>query len=151
MGNDPVNEMVRHLLDLFNKTTKGPWHLRTFPDGKDFFIEAPEPEERGFGYDIEIMGEDDNGYPTRKADAEFIIACHEVLPELLKKIAERIHGRRMAVAEHLLTSAEVMEVLSEKTDVELAELIKEHLWADVDVFSPEDCLLTEVVERLEEK
>lgn len=80
------------LLSLHSKTTPGHWKIRHFPDGKDLFIEVPEPKERGFGYDIEIFGEDDNGYPTRENDFEFVEACHDLLPkffELAKTEAEK--------------------------------------------------------------
>ena len=57
--------------------TKGEWQLRLFPDGDDFFVEAPNLNKPELRYGIEIMQEDfgtHNGYPReqRLADANLI-------------------------------------------------------------------------------
>ena len=57
--------------------TKGEWKIRLFPDGDDFFVEAPNLNKPELGYGIEIMQEDfgtHNGYPReqRLADAVLI-------------------------------------------------------------------------------
>jgi len=61
--------------------TDGPWKIRGRA-GMQSFVEAPEPPDRKFGYNIEILGEDDNGYPTREKDVAFIAAARQLVPEL---------------------------------------------------------------------
>lgn len=72
---------------LIAGTTDGPWRKRG-GDGSSFqaFVEADEPEDRHFGYGIEIMGEDDNGYPTREGDVDFIARSRTLVPELIAAI-----------------------------------------------------------------
>ncbi len=57
--------------------TKGEWKIRLFPEGDDFFVEAPNLNKPELGYGIEIMQDDfgtHNGYPReqRLADAVLI-------------------------------------------------------------------------------
>ncbi len=61
---------LKAIKERLEKITQGQWIVRSM--GHDCFVEAPEPPERKFGYAIEILGDDDNGYPTKRADCEFI-------------------------------------------------------------------------------
>ena len=81
-----MRETIKKLREALSKTTKGKWILREHPRCDDAFIQAPEPEGRNFDYAIEVFGEDRNGYDTWREDMEFVIAAHELLPELLELI-----------------------------------------------------------------
>lgn len=69
-------------------TTAGPWYVRGEDGPHVPFVEAPEPSDRKFGYNIEILGEDDNGYPTRTKDAHFIAAARRLVPELANAVKQ---------------------------------------------------------------
>ena len=68
--------------------TDGPWRVRGGDRGFKPFVEAPEPPERRFGYGIEILGDDDNGYPTRTRDAHFIADARRLVPELANALKQ---------------------------------------------------------------
>ena len=56
--------------------TKGEWKIRLFPDGDDFFVEAPNINMLELGYGIEIMQDDfgeHNGYPREQRFADAIL------------------------------------------------------------------------------
>ena len=58
------------------KITKGEWKIRLFPDGDDFFVEAPNLNKPQLGYGIEIMQDDFgeyNGYPREQRLADAIL------------------------------------------------------------------------------
>ena len=84
-----MKKIISKLRNALAKTTKGKWELKVFPDGNDAFIQAPEPESRDFGYEIEVFGDDKNGYETWREDMEFAIAAHELLPALLDYIEQK--------------------------------------------------------------
>jgi len=73
--------------------TSGPWKLREHPADKDlYFVEAPK-ENPKHGYDIEILGEDDTQYSTRRPDTEFIAKAPDDIKFLLALIeVMRIEG-----------------------------------------------------------
>lgn len=76
------------LRELWARSTPGKWFVRELPKNPEkFFVQAPRisPEHP---YDIEVLGEDDTLYPTRRADADFIVACHEGVPELLARLSK---------------------------------------------------------------
>ena len=74
--------LIAEAQDSLAGTTAGPWTVRAAA-GLPSFVEAPEPPERGFAYNIEILGEDEHGYPTRDADVRFIAAAHRLIPEMV--------------------------------------------------------------------
>ena len=84
--------IIKELRKALNKTTKGTWRLRRHPNGEDAFVEAPEPKDRKFGYDIEVFGDDHNGYETWRDDFEFAVMAHELLPILLDYIEKGEEG-----------------------------------------------------------
>ena len=74
------------LTELYDATTRGPWHVRRGPPG-DAFVEAPRAKPSD-PYDIEILGDDENLYPTRDEDVEWIAAMHTAFPELVVALRE---------------------------------------------------------------
>ena len=89
-------QMAQLVLDAqtaLSGTTKGPWKVRSMP-GAPSFVEAPEPPDRQFGYDIEILGEDDNGYPTREADVAFVAAAPDLVMDMKLAIQQLLAERR---------------------------------------------------------
>lgn len=79
-------------IELARRATPGTWFIREAPRGNGFFIQAPRinPED---GYDIEILGEDDTQYPTRRADAESIVGLITLM---------RTHGPALLAAARAL-------------------------------------------------
>ena len=87
--------------------TKGEWKIRLFPEGDDFFVEAPNLNKPELGYGIEIMQDDfgtHNGYPReqRLADAVLIAdagntsqKCGLLPSELLRQRDELIERNQM--------------------------------------------------------
>ena len=85
----PLDAEVEQVVELFAAATPGEWFIREQPRGTGFFIQAPrlDPDDP---YDIEILGEDDTLYPTRRADAQAIVAMQSLLrrrgPEVLAAV-----------------------------------------------------------------
>lgn len=70
------------LLKLRRAATPGEWIIRTHPhDASEFHVQAPRILIE-HPYDIEVMGEDDTLYPTRRADAEFISEAANFVKDL---------------------------------------------------------------------
>ena len=55
-----------------NLTTQGEWRLREM--GDDCFVERPKLSGQPYG--VEILGDED--YPTKRADAEFIVLAKQI-------------------------------------------------------------------------
>lgn len=51
--------------------------------------------------------------------------------------------------EQLFLSAETTDKLKHLTNAELARLLLEHVWAEMDILSPQSDLLSEVIDRLD--
>lgn len=85
--------LLKEANEALDGITNGPWYVR---EHKDFppFVEAPEPADRKFGYNIEIMGEDDNGYPTRTADAHFIANSRRLVLELANALKQLLRENK---------------------------------------------------------
>lgn len=73
------------LLDAFKRSSQGIWKVREMPGGTEFFVQAPRHDPKD-PYDIEVLGEDDTLYPTRRGDADFIVASHNLMPLILALI-----------------------------------------------------------------
>lgn len=72
-------DQVMELKELEKKTTQGEWIIRELSDtSTEFFIERPAVGDEAFG--VDVMGDED--YPTKRADAEFIIPCKKFLSEV---------------------------------------------------------------------
>jgi hypothetical protein len=56
---------------------------------------------------------------------------------------EQLHN-----AEKLLLMFDTMDALSGKTNAELADLLIEHVWAEIPITSPVSALLSEIADRL---
>ena len=68
-----LSQRIQILIDLNQKATPDTWIIRENPRGNGFFVQAPRIDPT-HPYDIEILGEDDTLYPTRRADADLIVA-----------------------------------------------------------------------------
>jgi tetrahydromethanopterin S-methyltransferase subunit G len=82
-------DQINSIKERLEAITPGQWHTRGHDrQNMQTFVEAPEGERAGkkFGYDIEILGEDDNGYPCREADCVFIANAPDDIKTLLKII-----------------------------------------------------------------
>lgn len=87
MSKIDAKKAITILKQTLEKTTPGKWIVRNHPYEDDAFIEAPEKDSgRDFGYEIEILGDDKNGYDKWLEDMEFIVAAHELLPIIIKEI-----------------------------------------------------------------
>ena len=74
--------------------TPGPWRVRRRTPDDTGFVEADKIDPK-MPYNIEILGDDETGYPTKAADVDFIVlACnsHDALLEALTKIAYAPEG-----------------------------------------------------------
>jgi len=60
--------VLTHLRALSAKATQGEFRIREL--GRDFFVERAKLP--GEPYGVDVLGDDD--YPTKRADAEFIVA-----------------------------------------------------------------------------
>jgi hypothetical protein len=85
-----IQDLLAQADEALNGITEGPWKTRSRA-GLQSFVEAPEPEDRKFGYNIEILGEDDNGYPTRENDVAFVAAARQLVPELAAALRQLIN------------------------------------------------------------
>ena len=88
-----ITQLVQDAQTALTGITEGPWKVRSMK-GAIPFVEAPEPPERRFGFNIEILGEDDNGYPTRTADVAFVAAAPELVKDM-KMALEQLLGERL--------------------------------------------------------
>lgn len=80
------------LRQLCEQATPGPWRVREHPAGLDHGCFVTAPDVNGFAYAAEILGEDEyreqsGGMKRRHADAQFIAAAREALPQLLDENA----------------------------------------------------------------
>jgi len=80
-----IQELITEAETALTGITQGEWRVRS-QRGLQSFVEAPEPPGRKFGYGIEVLGEDDNGYPTRGRDVELVAAS----PRLIRAMAEAL-------------------------------------------------------------
>ena len=117
--------------------TKGEWRIRLFPDGDDFFVEAPNLNKPQLGYGIEIMQDDfgeHNGYPReqRLADAILIADAGNVAQKCGLLPSELLKQRDDAVdkVETLVGYLSIMAL--GKTPPELEAVIKEaNEWIEI--------------------
>ena len=86
-------QLVQDAETALTGITEGPWKVRSMK-GAIPFVEAPEPPERRFGFNIEILGEDDNGYPTRTADVAFVAAARQLVPQMEQALKQLLAERR---------------------------------------------------------
>ena len=68
---------IRAALDDMDKGTPGEWQHRKPPVGRDSydsgFVEAPGKHPQGYG--LQILGDDEEGYPTKLADIKAIVSA----------------------------------------------------------------------------
>lgn len=55
---------------------------------------------------------------------------------------------RSKLAERIVRSAEIDQILKAVTDVELAEFLLDHVWIDMDMLTTEASLVSEAIDRL---
>lgn len=78
-----MSNASQKLLKLLEYATPGKWFVREHPGNQErFFVQAPRLQPTD-PYDIEVLGDDDTLYPTRRHDADFIVEAHESLPAIL--------------------------------------------------------------------
>lgn len=58
------------------------------------------------------------------------------------------HEQKVDFWEQLVVSADAASVLEKKTDIELADLLIDHVWADKSLVSAASALIEEVISRL---
>jgi hypothetical protein len=77
---------IEEIEQLLANITPGQWTIRESPmgDGR-FFVQAPRVDPK-HPYDIEVLGEDDSLYPTKRGDAEFIAKAPEIVRQLLAMV-----------------------------------------------------------------
>lgn len=98
--------MFEKLKAALAASTPGKWFVREHTASKDsFFVQAPRLDP-SHPYDIEVLGEDDTLYPTRRGDADFIAQAHNSMPLLLEAVE--------LVA--LISRMETEDEINEKTD-----------------------------------
>lgn len=68
----PVQQSFQRCLEQAAVASPGTWRVREGADASQFFIQAPRLDPQ-HPYDIEVLGEDDTLYPTRRADADAIV------------------------------------------------------------------------------
>ena len=82
-----IPDHLRPLLDAAIQaeatSTQGEWIVRSL--GEDCFVERPRTGREAYG--IEVMG--DGGYPTKRGDAEFIVAARKLVQALRAHAATR--------------------------------------------------------------
>lgn len=105
-----MKSTIHTLKELLEKTTPGEWVIRELPGGSDYFIQAPRLDPT-HPYDVDILGEDDTLYPTKRADAEFIVVAHNLLPELfdyIRELEEKIYPLKSANPETYIGSRQIL-------------------------------------------
>jgi hypothetical protein len=94
MANLTADEVMRigEIMKREFATTPGPWKVRTHPELKSFVEAKPKENMEKYGYGIGILQEDDNEdvYPRREADVEFVANAKQDIPFLLELIARAI-------------------------------------------------------------
>ena len=70
------DDLIARVDALAEKATKGELRIREM--GRDFFVERPK--QLGEAYGVEILGDD--SYPTKRGDAELIVALVNAWPQL---------------------------------------------------------------------
>lgn len=84
---------ARTLVEIAGKGTEGDWVHRKPPEGSSQeaydsgFVEAPGKHKQGYG--IQILGDDEEGYPTKKEDIAAIVALHNSL-HLITQLADAL-------------------------------------------------------------
>ena len=75
---------------LAEKATPGAWTHRQLDPDDSGFVQAPRSDPQ-HPYDIEILGDDENLYPTKAADGAFIAAANpQAIIELLDMLARAV-------------------------------------------------------------
>ncbi len=59
--------------------------------------------------------------------------------------------QKAALWKELVTSCDAANALEKKTDVELADLLLNHVWGDKNILSTQSALIEEVIERLHKR
>ena len=83
----PVQGEFQKCIEQVAAASPGTWQVREGRDPSQFFVQAPRlsPEHP---YDIEVLGEDDTLYPTRRADADAIVG----LVNFVRKFGPELAG-----------------------------------------------------------
>lgn len=83
------SSVVAEIKKRLEAITPGRWRTRGHDKPNHLtFVEAPEGK-RGFGFDLEILGEDVEGYLCREADCVFIANAPNDIKTLLKIIEDK--------------------------------------------------------------
>jgi hypothetical protein len=94
-----LRQALEDTLALVGQATPGDWRVRQGRSEQEFFIQAPRLDPND-PYDIEVLGEDDTLYPTRRADADAIVALMAFMrthgPELLRAVELDAKGHATA-------------------------------------------------------
>ena len=69
---------------------------------------------------------------------------------MYKEISEKQKNDFIRILEDLQRSCEISNNLRELNNIEIADLLKDHLWSYLDVFSPLADLVEIAIERLKE-
>lgn len=72
VGTEDLLGLLGRLAVAEKLTTQGEWRLRAM--GDDCFVERPKLPGQPYG--VEILGDED--YPTKQADAEFIVLAKQI-------------------------------------------------------------------------
>jgi len=74
---------LNEIEEMLRRITPGEWKIRESPmgDGK-YFVQAPRIDPK-HPYDIEVLGEDEALYPTKRGDAEFIARAPQIVRQLI--------------------------------------------------------------------
>ena len=81
---------ARALIELLESGTPAPWVHRKPPSDSmraaydSGFVEAPLQHPNGYG--IQILGDDEEGYPLKKQDIALIIAARNDAPRILREL-----------------------------------------------------------------
>lgn len=77
-----IETLMRDMLEAEDRSTQGEWRVRELPGSDQFFVERPR--QPGEAYGVDVLGDDD--YPTKRGDADFIVAAKKLA------MALRQHG-----------------------------------------------------------
>ena len=89
------DDLIARVDALAEKATKGELRIREM--GRDFFVERPK--QLGEAYGVEILGDD--SYPTKRGDAELIVALVNAWPQLRELALAGMAARWIPVSERL--------------------------------------------------
>jgi hypothetical protein len=92
MTPDTAKRIAREIIEAGEKATPGPWKARRRSDDDSGFIQAPR-EKPEHGYDIEILGDDEAIYSTKRNDVDFIVLARNFAPEVLKVLLEELEKK----------------------------------------------------------